>query len=225
MFTKRTYEFLRELSQNNRRDWFNDNKHRYEDDVRTPALIFIEKMKPHLKSISPHFRAIPKKTGGSLMRIYRDTRFSKDKTPYKTNIGIQFRHEAGKDIHAPGFYVHIEPSSVFLAAGIWHPDNKVLGRIRDMIDDNPNAWKSALKNTQFCKFYNLTGESLKMPPRGFSKDHPLITDLKRKDFIAMHTLGTNAIFDSGFQEKTIQRFSAAAPFVRYLCTALELPFD
>ena len=224
MFTKRTYEFLCELSQNNRRDWFNENKHRYEDDVRTPALIFIEEMKPRLKSISPHFRAIPKKTGGSLMRIYRDTRFSKDKTPYKTNIGIQFRHEAGKDIHAPGFYVHIEPGSVFLAAGIWHPDNKVLGRIRDMIDDNPSAWKSALKKAQFRKFYNLTGASLTMPPRGFSKDHPLITDLKRKDFIAMHTLGTNDIFDSGFQEKIIQRFSAAVPFVRYLCTALELPF-
>ena len=224
MFTKRTFKFLRELSQNNRREWFNNNKNRYEEYVRAPALLFIEEMKPLLESISPHFRAISKNTGGSLMRIYRDTRFSKDKTPYKTNIGIQFRHEAGKDIHAPGFYVHIEPGSVFLAAGIWHPDSRVSGKIRDMIDDNPHAWKSALENIQFRQFFELTGESLKRPPRGFSSDHPLITDLKRKDFIAMHTLGTNDLFECGFPEKTIQRFSAAVPFMRYLCTALDLPF-
>jgi uncharacterized protein (TIGR02453 family) len=224
MFTNSTFKFLGELSKNNQREWFNNNKLRYEEHVRTPALLFIEEMKPHLESISPHFRAISKKTGGSLMRIYRDTRFSKDKTPYKTNIGIQFRHEAGKDIHAPGFYVHIEPGSVFLAAGIWHPDSRVLGKIRNMIDDNPNAWKSALNNIQFCNEFELTGESLKRPPRGFSSDHPLITDLKRKDFIAMHTLGTNDIFEYSFPEKTIQHFSAAVSFMRYLCTALDLPF-
>ena len=126
MFKTSTIKFLRELEKNNNRDWFEANKHRYESDVREPALAYIEAMAPRLAKISPHFIASPKKVGGSLMRVYRDVRFSKDKTPYKTNIGIQFRHSAGKDVHAPGFYMHIEPSQVFIAAGIWRPDSEML---------------------------------------------------------------------------------------------------
>ena len=134
-FTPATIRFLTELRNNNNRDWFNANKHRYENDVVAPSLNFITVMDARLKKISPHFRAIPKKTGGSLMRVYRDTRFAKDKTPYKTNIGIQFRHELGKDVHAPGFYVHVEPNQVFLGVGIWRPDPKALGKIRGEIHE------------------------------------------------------------------------------------------
>ena len=107
-FPPGTLRFLRELERNNDREWFAVNKPRYEALVREPALDFIATMGPKLLSISDHFVALPKKTGGSLMRVYRDTRFGKDKTPYKTNIGIQFRHEVAKDIHAPGYYLHID---------------------------------------------------------------------------------------------------------------------
>ena len=110
-FTPATVKFLAELSDNNNRDWFNENKTRYEEEVLDVALRFIQSMQDPLADFAPHFTAIPKRMGGSLMRVYRDTRFSKDKTPYKTNIGIQFRHVLGKDVHAPGFYVHIEPGS------------------------------------------------------------------------------------------------------------------
>lgn len=224
IFTEGTFKFLTELSKNNHREWFNDNKQRYENDVRSPALEFINEIQPVLRSVSPHFRAISKKSGGSLMRIYRDMRFSKDKTPYKTNIGIQFRHEAGKDIHAPGFYLHIDPESVFLIAGMWRPDNKILRILREMLADNPNAWKAALNNKEFKKYFYLTGESLKLPPRGYAKDHPLITDLKRKDFIARHDLTRDDVFKDNFVDNVIETYSKTTPFMSYLCTALDLPF-
>ena len=107
MFSRATLKFLDELAANNNKAWFDENKPRYESLVREPALDFIEAMGPTLKTLAPHFRADLRKGGGSLMRVFRDTRFSHDKTPYKTNIGIQFRHELGKDVHAPGFYVHL----------------------------------------------------------------------------------------------------------------------
>jgi len=129
-FSKATFSFLGELSRNNNREWFHDNKQRYEEAVRGPALAFIEDIAPELQLIAPRFLAVPKKVGGSLMRVHRDIRFGKDKTPYKTNIGIQFRHEAGKDVHAPGYYLHIAPQECFFGAGIWRPDSTALGQIR-----------------------------------------------------------------------------------------------
>jgi len=109
-FPPQTLAFLRELADNNRRDWFKPNKVRYEEHVLDPALRFIIAMQAPLADFAPHFTAVPDRVGGSLMRIYRDTRFSKDKLPYKTNVGIQFRHESARDVHAPGYYVHVAPS-------------------------------------------------------------------------------------------------------------------
>ncbi len=223
-FTQATTRFLSELRKNNDRDWFNANKHRYESDVVAPALNFIDAMGPRLKKISPHFRAIPKKTGGSLMRVYRDTRFAKDKTPYKTNIGIQFRHELGKDVHAPGFYVHIEPNEVFLGVGIWRPDPKALARIRDTIADNPNAWRKARDDKKFSARFVLRGDNLKRPPKGYAAEHPMIEDLKRKDFIAVEELEVKEIHDAELADRINQSFSVSRPLMRFLCHALDLQF-
>jgi uncharacterized protein (TIGR02453 family) len=105
-FPKIAIPFLKKIKKNNNREWFNKNKQLYEDSIRSPSLQFIEAMREPLRmELSPHFVAVVKKIGGSLMRVYRDTRFAKDKTPYKTNVGIQFRHELGKDVHAPGLYL------------------------------------------------------------------------------------------------------------------------
>src|SRR5919112_754543 len=112
-FGPELFGFLAELRAHNDRDWFAANKERYEGDVLEPALAFIEDFEPHLRAISPHLRADARRVGGSLFRIYRDTRFSKDKTPYKTTAGIYFRHEQGKDVQAPGFYLHLAPGEVF----------------------------------------------------------------------------------------------------------------
>lgn len=145
-FTVASLEFLKQLAQHNSRDWFKTHQDEYENTIRTPALRFIEQIQPHIIAISPRLTAVAKKVGGSLMRPQRDSRFSKDKTPYKTNIGIQFRHFQGKDVHAPGLYLHIAEDGCFIAAGIWHPESKALNAIRTCIDENPNGYKKALQS-------------------------------------------------------------------------------
>lgn len=223
-FSEDTFKFLEQLAKNNNRPWFNEHKPIYEQTVRSPALDFIEAMQPVIKKLSPNFTAVAKKTGGSLMRVYRDARFSKDKTPYKTNIGIQFRHVAGKDVHAPGFYLHISPNECFLGSGIWHPDSKALSRIREMISDNPNAWKKITSHKNFKRHFELSGDSLKTYPRGYAKDHPMILDLKRKDFIAIHPLSREEILSPDLVKTMHQRFKIASDLMDYLCNALELPY-
>ncbi len=219
-FPATTLPFLTDLQANNNKSWFNDNKSRYEAEVRGPALAFIEAMAPGLDSLSPHFRASAKKVGGSLMRVYRDVRFSKDKTPYKTNIGIQFRHAMGKDVHAPGFYLHISPEECFVGAGLWHPESQALNRIRAFMDDNPAAWNSATNSPAFKDHFTLVGDRLKRPPRGFAADHPLIEDLKRKDFIAIKPLEPVLIQHPDLPDKVLREYRRCDELMRYLCTAI-----
>jgi uncharacterized protein (TIGR02453 family) len=216
--------FMEELARNNNRDWFNDNKQRYESLVREPALMFIEGMADGLKKISPHFTAIAKKSGGSLMRVYRDTRFSKDKIPYKTNIGIQFRHELGKNVHAPGFYVHIAADECFIGVGIWHPESDALKAIREFILDNPSSWNDSMQYPPFRRNFKMVGESLKRPPRGIPADHELIEDLKRKDFIALKSFDAKKINDKKFIKFVLSSFDQADPFMHYLCDAVEVQY-
>lgn len=217
-------KFLAALARHNERAWFNDNKARYEDCVRNPALAFIADMGPPLARISPNFLALPRKVGGSLMRVYRDTRFAHDKTPFKTNVGIHFRHESAKDVHAPGFYVHIEPGNCFLGAGIWHPDPKSLAAIRAFIVDNPNAWQQATRTAAFARRWALIGDSLSRPPRGFEPTHALIEDLKRKDFIACMNFADEEIEQPRFTAYVAKHFKDMVPLVSYLCMAVEVEF-
>lgn len=217
-------KFLGQLKRNNNRDWFAKNKSRYEEDVLFPALSFVEAFQPKLKKISPFFLAVPKRVGGSVMRVYKDTRFSKDKTPYKTNVGIHFRHEQGKDVHCPGFYLHIEPKECFLGAGIWHPDNPSLVKIRTAIDQDPAAWKRVRDNKKFRSHFEFAGESLKRPPRGFDADHKYIDDLKRKDHIGVKSLDAKSITDKKFIDDVASAFTSAKPYMRFLCDALKVPF-
>ena len=223
-FTKKTFSFLSSLADNNTREWFDEHKQEYEDHVREPALDFISDMDDDLRAISKHFRAVPKKVGGSLMRIYRDTRFSRDKTPYKTNIGIQFRHALGKDVHAPGFYVHIATDECFLGAGCWHPESDALGKIRDLVAQKPEKWFAARDDRKFAAQWELWGDGLTRPPRGYAADHPAITDLKRKDFIALAALGKAEVTSANFLALVAERFKQAGPFMRFLCGAVELQF-
>jgi len=158
------------------------------------------------------------------MRVHRDVRFGKDKRPYKTNVGIQFRHERGKDVHAPGYYVHIEPGECFLGVGIWRPDAPSLGKIRDAIVEKPDKWKRAKTDKGFNKKYKMSGEALKNPPRGFDKEHPLIEDLKRKDFIAISNISDKAVCAKDFKSRVVDSFQEASTYMEFLCKALELRF-
>ena len=223
-FTSETFKFLTQLKKNNNRDWFNKNKDRYEALVREPSLEFIESAAAPLKKISEHFVAIPKKMGGSLMRVYRDTRFSKDKTPYKTNIGIHFRHEFGKNVHAPGYYLHIAPGETFLGLGIWHPDSDALKKIRSYMQEEPTRWKRAINAKTFKDTFELAGASLKKAPLGIEKDHPMIDDLKRKDFIGVTTLGEDTILSNDLLKTVSEHFKKGNNLMRFLCDALRVPF-
>lgn len=223
-FTQASFEFLKKLDSNNNRDWFNDHKQEYEDKVRGPALDFISDMGDDLYAISPHFLAIPKKVGGSLMRVYRDVRFGKDKRPFKTNVGIQFRHKLGKDVHAPGFYLHLEPDECFVGVGIWRPDGPTLGKIRSAISDNGKAWLKVSHEKSFKQNFELTGQTLTNPPRGYTRDHPLIDDLKRKDHIAISRLDYNRVVKAGLTNDVVNSFNTAVPYMKFLCKALDLQF-
>ena len=223
-FEKPLLRFLKELDKHNDRDWFHENKARYEGYVREPALAFIRAFRAELGKISPYFVASDRRVGGSLMRVYRDTRFGKDKTPYKTNVGIHFRHELCGDVHAPGFYVHIEPRGCFLGAGIWHPDPKSLKKIRAAIDEKPKLWTKARDDKKFRATFELAGDSLKTAPRDYAKDHPMIEDLRRKDFIAVRNLTEADVIKPCFLQAVGNAFRSSSPFVRFLCDAIGVPF-
>ena len=223
-FDQSLMKFLKQLARNNNREWFQENKSRYEQDLLKPCLSFIKEFEPRLKKVSSYFVANDSRVGGSLMRIYRDTRFAKDKTPYKTNVGIHFRHEMGKDVHAPGFYVHIAPGECFLGAGIWCPPTDSLGKIRNAIIDEQAKWKRARDNKRFRETFDLTKESLKSVPRGYAKDHPLIEDLKLISFCGLQAISESDVTSDFFIDDVANSFSASRPYMRFLCDALKIPF-
>ena len=218
------FDFLRQLEENNNRDWFQANKKRYQTQVRDPMLQLISDFAAPLKKISRHFIADPRPAGGSLFRIYRDTRFSKNKTPYKTNVAVQFRHKKGKDVHAPGFYLSLEPGQVYGGTGIWHPDSTALKAIREVIVARPRAWKKAIGGAEFNDTFELGGESLKRGPKGFDPEHPLIEDLKRKDFVAMTRFEESDVLRDDFVDRFAATCRVGAPMTRFLAKALDLEF-
>jgi len=223
-FTPALFTFLDDLAANNDRDWFKANQSRYEEHLKQPALRFIDDFGPFLADLSPHFEAIPKVNGGSLFRIYRDTRFSKDKTPYKTHLAMHFRHEGGKDAHAPGFYLHLEPGDVGCGFGLWAPPNPVLGRIRDRIVAEPEAWVAAKQQATGGTGELYSTGALKRVPRGYDKEHPLADDLKQKSYAGLRALPDDAVFADDFIEQYALACADAVPMVRFLCGAVGAAF-
>jgi uncharacterized protein (TIGR02453 family) len=218
-FGPELFRFLDELADNNDRDWFAANKERYEQDLLEPALAFIEDFEPHLREIAPHLRADARRVGGSLFRIYRDTRFSKDKTPYKTTAGIYFRHEQSKEVRAPGFYLHLAPGDVFAGGGIWHPDTKTANAIREAIVRDPDGWRDATAGVRLGE-----GDRLKRVPSGFDKEHPLAEDLKRRDFAAIERLSEEEATGPHFLERYRSTCEPMVPLMRFLSRAVGARF-
>jgi uncharacterized protein (TIGR02453 family) len=217
-FTPELFHFLRQLKRNNDREWFARNQARFVETVRDPALRFIAAFAPALAKLSPHFRADPRPTRGSLFRIYRDTRFAADKRPFKTHVGILFSHARGKDVHAPIFYLHLEPGGCFVAGGVWHPDGPALARLRAAIVRRPEPWKKASRKLE------LSGESLIRPPRGFDPQHPLIEDIKRKDFVATEWVAEEQVCRPGFLKAYAGFCRKFAPLVEFTAQALGLEY-
>jgi uncharacterized protein (TIGR02453 family) len=211
-FTPELFELLRQLKRHNNRDWFARNKARYEQVVRNPALLVIAAVTPRLSRLSRKVAAGPLK--GSLFRIYRDIRFSSDKRPFKTHVGIQFTLATGKDVHAPCYYLHLEPDGCFVAAGVWHPDASALTQIRSAIVSNPQQWKKVRRKIE------LEGDRLVRPPRGFDPAHPFVEDLKCKDYIASVDLKESQVCDPKFIPDFVSACRTLTPLVEFTARAL-----
>lgn len=160
------------------------------------------------------------------MRPYRDVRFSKDKTPYKTNVGIQFRHESGKDVHAPGFYLHLEPGENFAGVGLWNPETRVAHQIRQKINDDPDLWRSAAHSKQFTSVWSIShpDDALQRVPKQYRQDHPYGDDIRLKSFVAGQRLTQKGVTSSSFAEEYAATLERAVAFNRFLCEAIGLPY-
>ncbi len=211
-FTSEVFELLRQLKRHNNREWFARNKARYEQVVRNPALLFMAAVTPRLAKLS---RTLPANSlRGSVFRIYRDIRFSSDKRPYKTHLGMQWTYAKSKDVHAPCYYLHFEPGGCFVAAGVWHPDSVSLNRIRQAILSNPQAWKKVRRGME------LGGERLSRPPRGFDPAHPFIEDLKCKDFVASVDLSERQVCSRKFIQDFVSACRTLTPLLEFTGEAL-----
>lgn len=223
-FTDAYFQFFGELTGNNERAWFQANKQRYEDHVVSPMLALIAELAPRLERISAQLVADPRRSGGSMFRIFRDTRFAKDKTPYKTHAAAQFRHASGQDVHAPGLYLHGGLDECVIGVGIWQPDPESLQKIRQHLVAHESRWCAIRDDAQLLRYWTHGGEALKRPPRGFDASSPIIEDLKRKDFICMHALSHDEFLSPDLPDLLATRYAAARGYLAFLCEALALPF-
>jgi uncharacterized protein (TIGR02453 family) len=221
-FSPSLFTFLRDLRENNNRDWFNAHKDTYEADVREPARAFVRAMAPHLMEWTPHLVADDRKVGGSIMRVYRDTRFSKDKTPYKTNVGIQFRHSAGKSAHAPGLYIHLSPGDVFVGGGMWMPPSGELKSIRGAISTQGSRWQRIVD--ELPERFERHGDKLKRGPKGFDLEDPMIEELKWKSFIAVRQSSEDDATTAGFVDRIVADLRDTSALMGFLCEAIGQPF-
>ena len=222
-FSGATFQFLRELTANNRKEWFDANKSRYEQHVKAPALAFIAAAGPRLTRISQEIVADPRPVGGSLMRVYRDIRFSKDKTPYKTNVGISFGHRGGREQAAPGYYLHLgldKEWGNFGGGGIHMADTTTLRAIRDAIVEDSAAWKKAAHSPKLTSTHRFGEDSLKRPPAGYPADHPFIDDLMRKGFFASVKYTQAEVTARDFLDRYIENCRTEAPMLSFLANAV-----
>jgi uncharacterized protein (TIGR02453 family) len=206
------FAFLRELKGHNERTWFTANKGRYERSVKEPVLAFIGDAGPQLGKLSKQLVADPKPVGGSMFRIYRDVRFSRDKSPYKTHIGVHF--PLGKGEATPGYYLHLEPRECFVAAGMWNPGSEQLEQIRTAIADRSADWRKASGDL------NEDENALKRPPRGFDADHPMIEDIKRKSFTGSLRLSDKQLVGDDVMQTFVKTCKELAPLMRFLAGAV-----
>ncbi len=222
-FAPDLFRFLEELRLHNDRDWFERNKERYLHDVRDPMLRFIADVAPVLKRLAPRLVADPRPVSGSLFRIYRDTRFSKDKTPYKTHVAASFRHVAGRDVHGPGFYVSLAPDEVEVGGGVWRPEPEPLRLIRRAIVGQPAAWKRAFGAPGLDRL-TWWGESLARTPKGFPAGHPLDAWLRRKDFAAGVELTEADALAPDFLDRCAEAWRPLGPAMKLMAGAVGLPW-
>jgi uncharacterized protein (TIGR02453 family) len=210
---RKFFQFLVELRFNNERPWFQARKDRFQDEVLRPFLRLVDSLTPQLQKVNPAY------TEPKAFRVYRDTRFSHDKTPYKTHVAAQWRHRAASgDVHAPGFYLHLEPGECFAGGGLWSPEAEPLAAVRNRIAKRDPAWLAIKK-----KGLPLWDQdNLKRPPKGWTEDHPMIEDLKRRHFITWVDLSDAEVCGPMATKKIIRAFEETNPLIEFLNKCLQL---
>lgn len=212
MLTTSTFEFIKELKQNNNRDWFAENKKRFDIENKSVKIFFTEVLAELEKSDS-----IEKM---QMHRIYRDIRFSKDKTPYKAHFSVSY--DRTKPLLRGGMYLHIEDGASFVGGGFWEPNNEDLLRIRKELELDASELKSIIADTKFIHFFKngLEGEGLKTAPKGFDKNHPDIELIRKKQFVVRRKFTNKEVLATSFKEEVIQTFLAMRPFFDYMSDVL-----
>lgn len=225
-FTANTLTFLRQLKRNNRRDWFEERKETYLSDVQEVMRSFVQEMDTRFGRFAPEIIGDPKK---SVFRIYRDVRFSKDKSPYKTNAGCWFFHRsAGKKVGqeasegGAGFYFHLEPGASFVGAGIWMPPRQTLKRLRDAIVADVTNFKAIANSAAMKRRYGGLSEEGKLTrvPRDYPPDHEAGNLLRHVSFIVGREVKDAEVLSRKLPEKLEKDFAVALPLVRWLNSAL-----
>jgi len=215
-FTPDFLRFLADLKKHNEREWFMAHKDRYEAVVRDPFLQFIADLAPRLNSLDPRFVADPSPVGGSMMRIYRDIRFARDKSPYKTFVAAHFGRAGGGGECEPVLYLRLEPGKSVIGGGTWRPATAMAERIRHAIAGEPKRWKAITQAPKFKVTFTLAGESLKRLPCAFDAADPHAADLKRKDFIITSDLSDREVTAKDFIGTAFERYKLAAPFMKFM---------
>lgn len=213
-FSAAALEFLRELEANNDREWFQPRKDKYEEFVRGPMLGLVEQLNREFEKVAPDHATEPSK---AVYRIYRDTRFSKDKTPYKTHIGALFwNRRLGKDGGA-AFYFHLSTQELLIAGGVYHAMPEVLLAIRQHIAVSHAGLRSILRRKAVVELLGeLQGDKLSRPPKGWTAEHPAVEFLKFKDLLLETTLPPETAAAGNVYREVATRFKAMAPFVEFL---------
>lgn len=213
-FPKDTLRFLRELKKNNTRAWFAENKERYERSVKEPMLALLAGIAARMQAFDPDIVLEPKKV---MYRIYRDVRFSEDKSPYKEWVAAAFTYRGFDRKNDAAFYFHFSPEEFGVGGGLYVPQGDRLKNIRKAIDADASALRSILGEKSFKKYFGaLVGEELARVPQGYDKDHPAVDLLKKKQFLSWKTLPVESITDVRMQDDLVKHFIAMAPFVRWL---------
>lgn len=211
------YSFLQELKENNNRDWFEENKGRFKE-LRKTFEDLVQKMIAHLAEKEPGLAGL--KAKDCIFRIYRDVRFSHDKTPYKTSFSACIAPGGRKSDKAIR-YLHLEPGNTMLAGGIYQPDAARLKKIRQEIDYNATPLKSIIEDENFKKFFDgLRGDQLKRPPKGYDTEHPDIELLKYKSFTVFYQVPNQQVLREDFFEEAMEVYEAMTPFNAYLNEAV-----
>jgi len=216
MFPAQTLTFLRGLARNNNRDWFNARKEIYETQVKAPMIAMIEQINAELMDFAPEFVTDPKK---SFYRIYRDTRFSADKTPYKTHIAAIFPPRGFAKHGAAGFYFHVSPKNVAIGGGNYMPGPEELRAVRTWLAENHVAFRKAGKSAEKL-IGQLQGSAAARTPKGFDSEHPADDLVRMKQWIYWSELDADVATSPKLLDEIVQRFRTATPMIRMLNAGL-----